>query len=72
MSEERTITVKVYRCANGKPTCSAKAGEADCMFLHALRFGTQFYCAATGNDLERDEDGNGYIRPDAHCIVWRG
>ena len=68
MTEQRTITIKAHRCRDGKPTCSAEAGKADCQLLRFRMLGWPV-CAWDGLDRDR-EGGDGYIRPGESCPVW--
>ena len=60
----------VYRCPNGKPTCSPVIGQ-NCEFLRFTKFGNSQMCVFCDEDLERDADGFGYIRPVAKCPFWK-
>lgn len=69
--ETKTITVKVYRDKNGKPTCMSDlpAGRI-CQWLRVQKFGTIEICIATDEKISRDNGGRGYTRPVLTCPIW--
>jgi hypothetical protein len=71
MTETRTIEVKAYRCTDGEPVCALdfKARKV-CQFMRTRHFGTVETCGMTGTDIERDDHGNGWLRPVDGCPVW--
>lgn len=71
MNEQRTITVTAYRTPNGEPTCATDfdAGEV-CQFLTTRKMGLVDVCALCRGDIQRDNDGRGYLVPVDGCPVW--
>lgn len=78
-TEAHTITVTAYRTPDGRPTCCARWPDSACprsmpaqmcQFLRTTRMGTVELCGATGDELQRHDDGFGYLIPAEGCPVW--
>ena len=72
MTETRTIEVKAYRCKQeNMPTCARDFNRGEvCQFMHTHRLGTLDVCGVTGDVIDRDQGGDGWLRPVDGCIVW--
>ena len=64
------IDFEAFVSPDGKPTCAAAWGKGYCAFLRTKCFGSKEVCGVSDNELFRDEDGNGFIRPAPGCIIW--
>jgi len=77
MTETTAITVSCYRDDKGNPTCMADARTGSfCPFLMTSHCGTREHCywlEGSGKhrpQLQRDNNGSGYIIPHENCPVW--
>jgi hypothetical protein len=72
MTETRTIEVKAYRCKQeNMPTCARDFNSKEfCQFIRTQHFGTVDVCGITGDVIERDQGGKGWLRPVEGCPVW--
>ena len=71
MTETRTIEVKAYRSPDSAPTCASDFTRGEfCCFMRTQHFGMTDVCGITGEVIDRDNDGRGWLRPVDGCIVW--
>lgn len=70
MKESIAILVERHRDPDGQPTCCREWGKQQCRFMGARKFGLIDVCMLTGDDLNRDRNGRGWIRPAFGCPVW--
>lgn len=70
MTEFATIKIERHRDPEGHPTCCREWGRVQCRFIGVRKFGTVDVCQLTGDDLTRDRNGMGWIRPAFGCPVW--
>ena len=71
MTETRAIKVKAYRSPDATPTCARDFNRKEfCCFMRTKHFGTVDVCEITGDVIERDQAGTGWLRPVDGCIVW--
>ncbi len=70
-SQTVLIPFKRYYDKNGNPTCATcfKTKKV-CSLLRFKTFGTLEICGYTGELLERNNNGVGYLQPIKNCIVW--
>ena len=65
------IDVEAFATPDGKPTCALVWGRECCPFVRSAGVcGTRTRCGVNEDELFRDEDGEGYLRPSPGCIVW--
>ena len=71
---KKTIKIKVdaFRTPKDEPTCSM-GGYADetCDFLAFKKFGTRPVCRFLDEELDRGDNGIGFLIPDCNCPIWR-
>jgi len=72
MSEyKRTIEITAYRTPGRTPCCALdfQSGKV-CKFVGTTKFGTVEVCRLDNQELQRGDNGKGYLVPTDSCIVW--
>jgi hypothetical protein len=65
MKKTKTLTFEVFRDNLGKPTCCKNIQEKQfCTFLQNIKMGCVQVCGYLNKDLERGEEGVGFLIPD--------
>lgn len=73
--EIETVNLPVirYRDSKGNPTCAKNFPKGEvCQFYRTARLGTEETCVfANGFEMERRDEGKGYLIPLDNCPIWK-